>query len=235
MRRALILDDLADRFKVDSSTLSRYFTSWVNLIYVKFKELLVFPSRRRIDKNMPKSFKVFYPTTRAILDCTEFFIERPSNLSVNSAAFSSYKNTTTCKSLIVVTTPDGTISFVSPLFQGSMSDRDVVIESGLLKHLEHGDSVMADKGFNIQDILAPHGVRLNIPPFNTKAHQMLPQDVIETKSIASVRIHVERAIGRIKEYRLLDGIIDNNLFDILEQTVFTACVLCNFQPTLVGQ
>ena len=110
-----------------------------------------------------------------------------------------------------------------------------VIESGLLPLLEHGDSVMADKGFNIQDLLAPHGVRLNIPPFNPKAHQLAPQDVVETKTIATVRIHVEKAIKRVKEYRLLSGIIDNNLSDLLEQCVFCAYMLCNFQPALVAR
>ena len=234
LRTGQTLDELEDRFGVDSSTLSRYFASWINLMYFKFKELLVFPSRRRVDRNMPQCFKTYYPSTRIIIDCTEFFVERPSSLSEQSAGFSNYKNYTTVKSLVGIS-PDGAFTFVSPLFEGSISDRDIVIESDLLPSLQFGDSVMADKGFNIQDLLAPYGVRLNIPPFNTKAHQMLPKDVITTKTIASVRIHVERAIKRIKEFRLLGGVIDNNLYDLLEQTIFTACMLCNFQPALVAR
>ena len=65
-----------------------------------------------------------------------------------------------------------------------------------------------------------------------KAHQMLPEDVVTTQHIAAVCIHVERAIGRIKHYRLLDGVIDNNLFHLLEQLVFVAAMLSNFQPPL---
>ena len=61
IRQRLILDDLADSFKVDSTTLLRYFTSWVDLIYVAFKELLAFPTRRRTDKSMSNSFKVVVP------------------------------------------------------------------------------------------------------------------------------------------------------------------------------
>ena len=38
-------------------------------------------------------------------------------------------------------------------------------KSGLLDLLEKGDSVMADRGFNIQDDLTPLGVKVNIPPF----------------------------------------------------------------------
>ena len=47
---------------------------------------------------------------------------------------------------------------------GNASDKQIVKESGLLDLLEKGDSVMADKGFLIQDLLDPLGVTLNMPP-----------------------------------------------------------------------
>lgn len=72
--------------------------------------------------------------------------------------------------------------------------------SGILEKLECGDEIMADKGFQIQDLLAPLGVRLNI--LNTK-EQMPVSDVHLTRKIAHLRIHVERAIGRVKEFHIL--------------------------------
>ena len=93
---------------------------------------------------------------------------------------------------------------------------------------------MADKGFEIEDLFLPLGVRLNIPPFLHKGQQMLPDDVRSTKSIAAVRIHVERAVGRLKQNSLLDGVIDNSLFDILDRMVFAAAMLCNFLPSLAA-
>ena len=39
----------------------------------------------------------------------------------------------------------------------------LVMQSGFLKLLECGDSIMTDRGFNIDDILPP-GVLLNVPP-----------------------------------------------------------------------
>ena len=36
------LKDFADRFKVSTTTLSRIFTTWINLMFVKFRELQVF-------------------------------------------------------------------------------------------------------------------------------------------------------------------------------------------------
>lgn len=43
---------------------------------------------------------------------------------------------------------------------------------GILDKLECGDEIMADKGFQIQDLLAPLGVRLNVQPFLNSKKQM---------------------------------------------------------------
>jgi len=63
---------------------------------------------------------------------------------------------------------------------------------------------MADKGFNIEDLL-PDGVTLNIPPFKD-APQFTAEQVNETFEVATARIHVERAINRIKRFQILDFI-----------------------------
>ena len=68
---------------------------------------------------------------------------------------------------------------------------------------------MADR-FEIDDIL-PEGVTLNIPPFKGSHSQLASQAVEDTINIASVRIHVEQAIGRIKNYHILDGVLPLSL------------------------
>ena len=69
--------------------------------------------------------------------------------------------------------------------------------------LEEGDSVMADRGFEIQDLLAPKKVYLNIPPFMRGKEHLDPDEEDETREVASVRIHVKRAIERVKNYNIL--------------------------------
>ena len=76
--------------------------------------------------------------------------------------------------------------------------------SGLLELLEKGDSVMADRGFNIQDDLTPLEVKVNIPPFLKRKNQLEPEELVETRHIASLRIHVEQAMERIKNYYIFD-------------------------------
>ena len=68
--------------------------------------------------------------------------------------FSSHKNDNTYKALIGIS-PSGAITFVSKLFPGSISDKQLTCKSGILDLLEPGNSVMADKGFDIEEYLIP--------------------------------------------------------------------------------
>ena len=147
---------------------------------------------------MPALFKEKYPTTRVIIDATEVFIQQPSLPELQQRTFSSYKNHNTFKALIGIS-PSGAVTFVSKLYPGNISDKELTRQSGLLDLLEHGDSIMADRGFNIMDDLAPRGVKLNIPPFLRGKSQLDQRELIETRRIASLRIHVKRCMERIKK------------------------------------
>ena len=92
---------------------------------------------------------------------------------------------------------------------------------------------MADRGFNILNLLHSKGITLNIPPKLTDSSgQLSEDDQVKTRRIASVRIHVERAIGRIKAFKILES-IPNTMHNVANQMFFVCAVLTNFQPTLV--
>ena len=118
-----------------------------------------------------------------------------------SQTWSQYKHHNTWKALVGIS-PNGAFTFVSKLWTGRVTDKKITVECGILKLLEKGDNIMADRGFNIADIFPP-GVTLNIPPFKGQIDQLTTEESEETARIASVRIHVERAIGRLKNYHLL--------------------------------
>ena len=87
-----------------------------------------------------------------------------------------------------------------------MSDRQKTTESDLIKKdlLEPGDSVMPDRGFDVEDVLAHKGVLLNIPPYLNGRSHFLEKEVVQTRRIAELRIHVERAIGRARNFTILN-------------------------------
>lgn len=89
--------------------------------------------------------------------------------------------------------------------------------SGILDLLEAHDNVMAEKGFDIEDLLSSKQVSLNLPPFLQNQTQFSAQDVLQTKTIAKVRIHVERAIRRIKEFHLFDSDISLSILGSVNQ------------------
>lgn len=47
--------------------------------------------------------------------------------------------------------PSGAIVFVSPMYEGSISDKKLAECSNLLDLLEVGDEITANKGFDVQD------------------------------------------------------------------------------------
>ena len=154
--------------------------------------------------NMPRQFREKYPSTRVIIDATEIFVEQPQLPELQKMTFSSYKNHNTFKALVGIS-PDGAITFVSSLYPGCISDKELTRKSSILDLLEERDSVMADRGFEIEEDLMFIGVRLNIPPFLRGKEQLSENELVSTRRIASLRTHVERAMERIKNFIYLIG------------------------------
>ncbi len=123
--------------------------------------------------------------------------------------------------------PSELIIFVSKLWSAKVSDKEITLKSVVLALLEDGDILMADRSFDIQDILPP-GVTLNIPSFKGTRAQLTAKETEETCCIASVRIHKELAIGTVKNYHILDGVLSLSLLSTTNQ-IFTICyLLTNF-------
>ncbi|XP_068691460.1 uncharacterized protein [Montipora foliosa] len=231
IKLGLFEQDLEERFQISISTVSRTLVTWTNYLYFLQGSLPIWPSREQVDKTMPRSFKDAFPTVRVIIDCTEIKVQTTSSLTLHSEFYSNYKSATTLKGLIGIS-PTGAVSFVSALYTGSISDREITRRSGLVELLEPNDGVMADKGFTIEDIVTPRNCTLNIPPFLREKPQFSADDVKKTQQIAKLRIHVERAIRRAKEYHLFDSIVPLSLFSSINQLWTVCCILTNFKGPL---
>ena len=132
--------------------------------------------------------------------------------------------------------PSGAVTFVSPLYQGRTSDKEIVGKCGLLDpQLWHAnrDSVMADRGFTIEDDLKKINVALNIPAFLDGRDQLDEDEVPESQSIASVHSHVERLMSRLKKFRLIKTEIPLTMHGSITQICTVCSLLCNFMDPLI--
>lgn len=205
LRLNLSIEDMSFRFGVHKSTISRIFTQVIDLMVEKLGHLIFWPDRDILKVTMPLDFVKHCPTCVVIIDCFEIFMERQSDLYARVQIYSSYKHHNTVKYLIGIT-PQGTVSFISDGWEGRVSDKLLTERCGILEHLLPGDTILADRGFDIQDSVSLYCARVSIPAFTKGKKQLAGIEVEQTRRLANVRIHVERVIGLIRQkYTLLSA------------------------------
>lgn len=217
---------LADTFGISSGQVSRIYNTWVMFLSEELSFLVPFPDRDEIRKSMPKRFKK-YPNLRIIIDCVEFYIQKPKIPSSQKITWSNYKHRNTVK-LLVGITPNGIISFIPPTWTGMVSDKEIVRSTELINYLQEGDGVMADKGFLIRDLLAFKKVNLVTPAF-CHGKRLSSRGTTHTRRVAALRSHVERYILKLKQFRILFGVIPLLLKPMLDRIIFMCAALCNLE------
>ncbi|XP_014675449.1 PREDICTED: uncharacterized protein LOC106815500 [Priapulus caudatus] len=188
--------ELSMLFEINIKEVTNVFVTWINFLYHHW-----WPSRDLVSFFTPSDFRKKFPTTRVIVDGTEIPMKKPHQPVAQQATYSTYKNRNTAKVLVGVT-PGGLVSFVSDAYGGSASDRQICERSNLSQICDPGDSIMADKGFNVQDLFISSNVEINIPEFFKKKNRMSAKSVTKDRKIASKRVHVERIIGLAKTYKI---------------------------------
>lgn len=229
------LSELSFEFGVGESVGHRIFSTWLSFLFFQLKELKIWPSKEVVEAHFPADFKRKFPKTRTILDGTEVAIEKPRDVSDQSASWSTYKHKNTVKTIIGIT-PRGQVSYISDVYGGSASDRQIIERSDLVKDgslFERGDSIMSDRGIMVQDIFWHLGVSVNTPtPLRNKT-QLSSKEVVNDRRISSKRIHVERIIGYAKTFRILKH-INSSLTPLAGKIIFVCFALVNFRPTIVS-
>jgi len=200
------------------------------------QELDIWPSREVIDQTMPADFRKKFPSTRVIIDGTEIPISKPAHVKDQISTWSAYKNKNTLKCLVGIS-PRGCITYVSPSYGGSTSDRQIFERSDLFKNhelLNKGDSIMADRGFVVQDLVACRDIAVNMPTMLKGRTQLSTTSVAKDRKIASKRVHVERVIGLAKTYKIIKAELNKFYVHLGGRILFVCFVLQNFRKSIVS-
>ena len=231
LRLGLLIKDLAFRYQVSSTHVSQIWITWVKLMLKELRYLIIWPSKGEVFATLPEAFKKLYPKVFVIIYCTEVYLETPSSLEVQANLWSYYKHHCTSKFLVAITL-NGAILWISSTYGGHTSDAYIVRNSGFLDLLEPYNTVMADRGFKIKSDFTMKRCYLAIPPSAAKGTQMTKDDVSEINHVANVRIYVEKAIARLKWFRILKNEIPLLEMPLLDDIVIVWSALCNLLPPL---
>ena len=177
-----------------------------------------------------------FPNVKCIIDCVEFkiAIPSPSPLVLHKLMYSDYKSHTTVKALAGIA-PGGGFTFISSVFPGSISDKDITVKSELLNRQmwEPGEELMADRGLTTDEYLTPLGVKLVIPSFLKGREQFTEEEVIKSQQIANECTHHKRMIQRLKCFHIFDRVMPLQMIGSLNQIITVCALLCNFQEPII--
>ena len=96
---------------------------------------------------------------------------------------------------------------------GSTSDNEITIQSGVLDQVVPGRGVITDRGFTIQDTCEEKG-RYHFAPPMLEEEQFSITPRTKTFDIAHLRIHVERFIGKMRNWHILSQVWPLNQYDL---------------------
>lgn len=229
------IDRISDELEISRTKLSTIILNGIEALASFFQNFILSPQPITIKKNLPAVFKIRYSNVQIIIDCFEIQICKPSDTLKQSQTWSQYKGCNTVKYLIGCT-PDGLISFISKGVGGRISDKAMVEGSNLLDTLQPNAVVLADRGFKeIESLLNARGMKLLRPPSVFCGVKQTVAEAMKSKVIASLRIHVERAIRRVREFSILKphSVVHHKYVSYLDEIVIIACGLINLQDEII--
>ncbi len=225
---------LSAMFLISDSAAGRYFSEVLKALVGIAKTGVIWYTRDKIKARLPPSFRAMYPKTRVIIDCSELPCEKPRFLKQRTLLYSNYKSRHTLK-FLVGCAPSGEITFISETFGGRTTDTEITVKSKFLELVEPEDVIMADKGFpHIETGVNNSGGILVMPPFKRGNRQLSSQESRSAYACASVRVHVERCIARMKKFEYL-SFVKLSQFKHIDDVLYVISYLCNMGNDLINQ
>ena len=94
-------------------------------------------------------------------------------------------------SVLIGILPTGSVAFVSKPFEGSISDNQILEDSGYCDWMEPADRSLADRGFTCHHLFAEKQAHLITPPNKQRGQEFMSTlDIAKGEAIAKARVHI---------------------------------------------
>jgi len=187
------------RFKLKNiSQVSRVLRTIIPLLEIALKKCVGDPNRRPPPHRRLRLLdeQSFFCDVEHIGDCTLMSTDRAHHHELDRWLYSVYLPGHKGKVLIVCGA-DGNVLFVSRVYASSMSEEDIVLDSGWLDHVRAGEHVLYDKGATdkMRDRIQAQGATLITPSYVVKGH-LTHSEVLHSTMVARARVVIENVNER---------------------------------------
>jgi len=233
-------DVVSALFHIDHGTGTRYFTTWVLLMRSLLEAVCPVNDAvvQRLQDNMPAVFRSTFKGRPVVLtlDCLHWELESPSDSQAAKVTFSQYWNSSCGKVLIPLANLGGPLP-PSAVHGGSITDPEITDAWKHLKDLPAGVYILADKGWvDYTTATSKHGIGIITPDKKRQgSDQFTADDSMWNQDVAHLRIHVERAIRRIREFRILNVRCPILRADLMSDIMTVCTLLTNFKAPTGGR
>lgn len=216
---------LSKQFYISESMASKIISYWIDKLDEVLRPLIPWLPRETIQATMPETFKEKFPNTTCIVHCTDCLLQKNQDLDSKGESYSHYYDK---MKYLVAVAPCGLIMFVSTAYLGQCTDKYITFESGLLDYLMPGDEVMAEHGSSIKDLLF-NEKNVNLVMYSFRNEE---QDTYIGQT-AHVIVDVERAITRLKVYKILTQVVSNTMALQINKILRICSALVNLREEFI--
>lgn len=207
---------------------------WVAELLPKLEKVLgqevVLPARK-VDS--VEEFQQLFPAIKQVfIDGTERPTRRSQNNEQQKADYSGKKKRHTKKNLIV-SNKEKQVLILSPTVGGSNHDYREFKESNLGNNLPPKVEAIVDLGFQGIEKDYPD-LKVSIPDKKPKGKELATLQKLVNKTIASVRVVAEHAIGGVKRFGAVTQVYRNRRTDMDDTFMLLCCGLWNFHLKAVA-
>jgi hypothetical protein len=220
-------------FNIDRRTCARYFENMVGILSKILENFIYDQSRDCINDNMPEAHFVNYTMCKYILDCTEIPVCSPNCIRCRTQSYSYYKCRHTLK-ILIGCSPSGFITYVGPFYGGKASDKIIFLESGILDKCDSAEALMVDKGFPIINECDSVNITVYQPAFKKNGQQLNVVDCESSRNIASARVHIERIMERLKNFKILHDEVQYHYLKYMNDIMKCIGGIVNLSPPILG-